>query len=140
MRRADRQGLTEDFMRRLPWSVWRTVMATILACVLTATSACVRWQTVRPADMSAQPLLPRWVRVTTRDSTHRLVERAVIRGDTLIGRASDDAGAPLTRIPTADIAHLEAREPSLGGSLGVMALVFLGVAGFFIAVGYAART
>lgn len=125
-------GATIDFAR--------PILAMVLACTVAATSGCMRWQSVPPSDVTAQPPLPRWVRVTTHDSTHLLLERAQLRGDTLIGRAGDDAAAPLARIPMADVAHIEAREPSLGGSLGVMAVVFLGVAGFIIAIGYAART
>lgn len=127
-------------MRGVVRSVWRPVAASILICAVAATSGCVRWQSVPPADLSAQPSLPRWVRVTTRDSTHLLMEHAEFRGDTLVGRASDDAAAPLARIPMVDVAHLEARAPSPIGSVGVAAILLGAVAAFAFLVGHAAGT
>ena len=129
---------TESFVLRFARRAGRPILAAMLACSVVATGACVRWQSVPPADVTAQPQLPRWVRVTTRDSTHLLLERAGLRGDTLVGRANDDTGAPLARVPMADVAHIEAREPSLSGSVGVAAMVLLGVAAFVAFVGHAA--
>lgn len=130
----------ENIMPRMLRCAWRAVVTAALACTVPATTACVRWQSVPPAEVSARPPLPRWLRVTKRDSTRLLLEQAQLRGDTLIGRASDDAGDPLARIPMADVAHLEAREPSVSGSVGVAALVMGAVAAFAFIVGHAAST
>lgn len=114
---------------------------TIFACSVTS---CVQWRPVAPPPAtaptaSAAQRLPRWVRVTTRDSTRYLLEDATFRGDTLVGQARDDrAPSPLRRVPAADIAHLEARVPSVTGSVGVAAGVVAGVAAFAWAVGHAA--
>lgn len=117
---------------RLP----RRCTPVLLAAVLL--SACVHWESVSPAD--APPKLPRWVRVTTRDSVSQLLENPAFHHDTLVGHASSDATAPVTRIPAGEIVHLEARVPSLSGSIGVGALVLGSLTTFVYLVGHAART
>lgn len=89
-------------------------------------AACVQWQPIAPPTAR----LPRWVRVTTRDSTQFLLEDATFEGDTLVGRVMDAgrSATPVTvRVPAAAIAHAEARVPSVGGSAGVAAAVLAGV-------------
>jgi hypothetical protein len=105
----------------------------LLAAVLL--SACVHWESVSPADVP--PKLPRWVRVTTRDSVSQLLQNAAFHHDTLVGQASSDAKAPVTRIPNDEIAHIEARVPSLSGSIGVAAIVLGAVVTFIYLVGHA---
>ena len=99
---------------------------------------CVQWQSIPPSQISARPL-PRWVLVTTRDSAHFTLEHArVLPGDTLTGRPDTAAEwEPAVRIPASQIAHMEGREPSGTGSIGVGALVLGGLAVFLIAVGHA---
>lgn len=116
--------------RRAPRSAYVPML--VVAMLLTA---CVRWEAVSPAD--APPRLPRLVRVTSRDSTHRMLEDAAFRSDTLVGRASDQPDSPDVRIPLADIAHLEARVPSVSGSLGVAVAVLAALASFVYFVGHA---
>ena len=100
-------------------------------------SACVHWESVSPAE--APPRLPRWVRVTTRDSVHRTLEDAAFHHDTLVGRMGGDDVARV-RIPSGEIAHLEARVPSLSGSVGVGALIIGAFVTFVYLVGHAAST
>ena len=114
---------------RLP----RRCTPVLLAAVLL--SACVHWESVSPAD--APPKLPRWVRVTTRDSVSQLLQNAAFQHDTLVGHASSDAAAPVTRIPGSEIAHLEARVPSLSGSLGIAAVILGTVVAVFAVIGHA---
>ena len=121
---------------------WRGGFVRRIACLSAVgllTGGCVRWQAVSPTADASMPL-PRWVRVTTRDSSHYLLERAAFRHDTLVGRASDEPGIPAARIPAGDIAHLEAREPSLAGSLGVTTLVLGSVIAFCLLLAYATPT
>jgi hypothetical protein len=108
----------------------------LLAAVLL--SACVHWESVSPVD--APPRLPRWVRVTTRDSLQQLLQDAAFHHDTLVGRASSDAGATLARIPGDEIAHVEARVPSLSRSIGVAAVVLGAFVTFVYLVGHATTT
>ncbi len=122
-------GLTRVVRRRL--------VAGVLACTMTSMSACVHWQSVTPPAHGAQVALPRLVHVTRRDSTHVTLEHATFLSDTLVGRALDEPNAPLARIATADIAHLEAREPSLSRSLTVIVIVLGVVSAFFWALGHA---
>jgi hypothetical protein len=100
---------------------------------------CVQWQPIPSSQLSARPL-PRWVQVTTTDSARFTLEHArVLAGDTLTGRSYSAADSePLIRIPSGQIAHLEARVPSGPGSIGVAALVIGGVALFFFTLGHAA--
>lgn len=88
--------------------------------------------------MAQAPLLPRWVRVTTRDSVRQLLHDArVIAGDTLRAHLAENAkGAEVVRIPAAEIAHLEARVPSGFGSVGVALMVLLGLAATLALVGH----
>jgi hypothetical protein len=99
-------------------------------------AGCVRWQGI---PVAPAPSLPRWVRVTTSDSVQRLLEDAsVVPGDTLVGRSTGNAGGEqLIRIPATEIAHLEARVPNGAGSIGVAAIVLLGLAAFIGLVGHA---
>jgi hypothetical protein len=94
--------------------------------------ACVEWRSVGTPPV-ASVSLPRFVRVTTRDSGQRLLEDAHFRGDTLVGRAADGEEV---RIPSDGITRLEARVPSLSRSAGVAALILAGV----VAVALAIRT
>ena len=105
----------------------RRLSSRVLVCtVLLLGTACVRWQRIPSAGISARPL-PRWVRITTRDSVHyTLADARVVPGDTLVGRP--EAAASSVRLPLAEIAHLEARVPSGPGSIGVGIVV---IAGFF---------
>jgi hypothetical protein len=120
-----------------------TMRAGVAICVW-CLAACVQWRPVAPPPAPAltasrAPGLPRWVRVTTRDSARYLLEDAEFRGDTLVGQGSVDRAAPLVRVPTTDIAHLEARLPSLSGSVGVAAGVLAGLGAFLWFVGHAAE-
>ena len=121
----------------------RRFLAGSVACAVCALCfvACVQWQpVVPPPEPGAAARLPRWVRVTTRDSARYLLESAAFRGDTLVGRAADageTAAAALVRVPAANIAHLEVRVPSLTGSAGMAAAILAGVAAFAWAVGHA---
>jgi hypothetical protein len=109
--------------------------ATAAVCVVLL-AGCVRWQPLPAAPTRA---LPRWVRVTTRDSVHRTLEDArVVSGDTLVGRSAEDDGRERTvRIPASEIVQLEARVPSGAGSVGVAVIVLLGLTALVALVGHA---
>jgi hypothetical protein len=104
-------------------------------------TACVQWRPVAappaPAPAASRAaVLPRWVRVTTRDSARYLLEDAEFQSDTLVGQGNSDRATPLVRVPAADIAHLEARLPSLSGSVGVAAAILAGLGGFLWLIGH----
>lgn len=126
---------------RLPFARYRVprLPAAAAWAALVWLQACVQWQAIPPAQVSARPL-PRWVAVTTIDSAHFMLEHAhVLPGDTLTGRSSTAANSESSiRIPNSHIAHLEARVPSGPGSLGVAALVLGGVGLLLFTVGHAA--
>ena len=104
---------------------------TTAACLLLL-AGCVRWQGV-PSGTPTE--FPRLVRVTTRDSAQYLLEDAkVVAADTVVGRMEGDR---LVRIPPADIAHLEARVPSVSGSLGVALIVLVGIGAALALIGHA---
>ena len=113
----------------------RSLLAAALPYALVVTG-CVRWESVPVGDAGARPL-PRWVEVTTRDSTHYTLEEArVVPGDTLVGRAESGQSELPVRLPLAPIAHLEARVPSGAGSIGVGALVLGGLAALLALIGH----
>ena len=127
-------------MPRFTRAVRHPIAAAALACSATSTTACVHWQSVTPPSAGAEVGLPRLVRVTKRDSTHLTLENAAFQHDTLVGRAYDDAGSSSVRIPSNDIAHLEVREASLSGSIGVLVLVLGAVTAFFWALAHSITT
>lgn len=127
MRKADRgEGLSRvvSFVRTNPG---RRRLPAVLAAPLLLLAGCVVWSPLPPVQRIDRPL-PRWVQVTTIDSTRFMLEHArVVAGDTVVGRSSTaEDSAPLIRIPSSRIAHLEARVPSGPGSIGVGALVIGG--------------
>ena len=102
-------------------------------------AACVRWQSIPVAELAARPL-PRWVQVTTRDSTRYTLEDArLVPGDTLVGRPAGDEAAKRVRLPIAEIANVDARVPSGPGSIGVGALIIGAVLGSIALIGHAAK-
>lgn len=117
-------------MRRSPRHL-SLALAWVVLC-----TGCVQWRSV---PVAASPSLPRWVRVTTRDSVQRVLRDArVIAGDTLVGElAGGQRGAEVVRIPAVEIAHLEARLPSGVGSIGVAVLVLFGLAATVALIGHA---
>ena len=105
--------------------------------VLLLLDACVRWQSIPVAELSARPL-PRWVQVTTRDSTRYTLEGArLLPGDTLVGSPAGDDPQRRVRLPLAEIANVDARVPSGSGSIGVGALIIGGVLGLIALIGHA---
>lgn len=135
-------------MNRTPQHRHRGLLCVAVVTCSWLAAGCVRWQPVaapEPSSATADaPVLPRWVRVTTRDSTRYLLEDAAFRGDTLVGRARDassDSGVAevsLVRVPATNIAHLEARAPSLKGSVGVALAIVAGLWAFAWSIGHAA--
>ena len=104
-----------------------------LSAVLLLGTACVRWQPISSAGVSARPL-PRWVQITTRDSVHYMLEDArVVPGDSLVGRPADASAA--VRLPIAEIAHLEARVPSGPRSIGIGVVVIGGFVAMLALIG-----
>jgi hypothetical protein len=107
----------------------------LLSTLFLLGTACVRWQPIPSADVSTRPL-PRFVQLTTRDSVHYMLEEAhVVRGDTLVGRSTDDA--PSVRLPIGEIAHLEARVPSGPRSIGMGIVVASGFVAMLALIGSA---
>jgi hypothetical protein len=78
------------------------------------------------------------VRVTTRDSVQHVLKEAAFHHDTLVARSL--ATASVIRIPGSEIAHVEARVPSLSGSLGLAAVVLGAFVTFVYLVGHAASS
>lgn len=106
----------------------------LVSTVLLLSTACVRWQPVSSVAIAARPL-PRWVKVTMRDSAqYRLEHAQVVPGDTLVGDSAATASA--VRLPVAEIAHLEARVPSGPGSIGMGAVVIGSVAAMLVLLGH----
>jgi hypothetical protein len=91
-----------------------------------------------PSQVSARRM-PRLVQVTTIDSARFMLERArVLPGDTLTGRSVTAADSePPIRIPGSQIAHLEARVPTIAGAIRGAGLVLGGTALFPFLVGRA---
>lgn len=112
--------------------------------VTTASSAlllagCVQWEQL---PVTPSPSLPRWVEVTTRDSSRYLLRDAgFAAGDTLVGWSHDDArGDVALRIPRADIVALEGRVPSVSRTVEFTTLFLLALSGFVYLVGHAGST
>lgn len=118
--------------------VTRPLLRAVLCGMVILAGGCVRWESVPVADVGAGGL-PRWVEVTTRDSVHHTLEGArLLPGDTIVGRSADAApDAPPVRIPVSEIVRLEARLPSGVGSIGVGALILVGLAGLVALIGHA---
>jgi len=99
---------------------------------------CMQWKSIPPSQVSAGRM-PRWVQVTTIDSTRFMLESArVLPGDTLTGRSTAAADSePPIRIPASRIAHLEGRVATPGGLIRGTGLVLGGTALFLFLVGHA---
>jgi hypothetical protein len=128
-----------DLMSRISMDAFslRAARGGMAAVCVVLLAGCVRWQPVPAAPTRA---LPRWVRVTTRDSVRRLLEDAgVVSGDTLVGRSAEDdgGGERMVRIPASEIVQLEARVPNGAGSVGVAVIVLLGLTALVALVGHA---
>lgn len=95
-------ALPTSLMPRIP--ARRGTYVVLAAALLILLSACVRWQSV---PVSPAPHLPRWVRVTTRDSVQHLIRDARIVDDNiLIGQsAGEDGEERPIRLPVTSIAH-----------------------------------
>src|SRR5437899_12654281 len=85
----------------------RSSSAAVAFLMLLSGSACYEWHAegLAPAALIARRQ-PTVLRVTFTDSSHVILQRPALRGDTLLGIGQDHGGADSMRIPLANIREL----------------------------------